>query len=108
MGCALPACLLPLLSAAPLLLLSLPLGRLQLHLQCVLRFLLTMLCLLPCCAVVMWPCCSHWPLAGDEASAEFAALVDKYHGAYVAALRALFEAHRERFGKGEADLQLVE
>jgi hypothetical protein len=34
--------------------------------------------------------------------------VDKYHAAYVAALRALFEAHRERFGKGEADLQLVE
>lgn len=45
---------------------------------------------------------------GNETSAEFAALVDKYHGQYVAALQALFEAHREKFAKGEAGLQLVE
>lgn len=45
---------------------------------------------------------------GDESSAEFDALVDKYHGLFVAALQALFEAHREKYAKGEASLQLVE
>ena len=78
------------------------------------RCLLTMLCLLRavlcCCVVVLLVCACGAPIgpAGDEASAEFAALVDKYHAAYVAALRVLFEAHRERCGKGAADLQLGE
>lgn len=46
--------------------------------------------------------------AGEEASAEFAALVDRHHARYVAALKKLFEEHRDKFAKGEADLQLVE
>lgn len=45
---------------------------------------------------------------GEEASAEFAALVDRHHARYVAALKKLFEEHRDKFAKGEADLQLVE
>ena len=46
--------------------------------------------------------------AGDVEGAEFHALVDRLHGQYVKALRALFEAHRERFAKGESDLDIVE
>ena len=48
------------------------------------------------------------PAGDDEGSAEFTALVDKHHAAYVAALRALFEAHRDKFAKGEAPLRVVE
>lgn len=46
--------------------------------------------------------------AGDIHSAEFNALVDKYHAQYVAALRKLWEENREKYAKGEGELTLVE
>lgn len=49
-----------------------------------------------------------WRHAGDTDSAEFRALLDKYHGAYTQALCQLFDAHKEKFGKGESGLEIVE
>ncbi|KAL4857622.1 Diacylglycerol O-acyltransferase 2 [Chlorella vulgaris] len=46
--------------------------------------------------------------SGDEGSAEFQALVDRLHARYVAALTELFNSYKEKFAKGEADLELVE
>lgn len=45
---------------------------------------------------------------GDTDGAEFAALVDKYHGLYTGALERLFADHKEKFAKEEGDLEIVE
>ncbi|PSC71000.1 diacylglycerol o-acyltransferase [Micractinium conductrix] len=45
---------------------------------------------------------------GPEEGAAYEAAVDRGHAAYCAALRSLFEQHREHYAKGEAGLQLVE
>ena len=47
-------------------------------------------------------------LVGPEEGAAYEAAVDRGHAAYCAALRSLFEQHREHYAKGEAGLQLVE
>lgn len=47
-------------------------------------------------------------LTGPEDTSEFKALVDKYHALYTAALQKLFNEHKERFAKGEGDLEIVE
>ena len=46
--------------------------------------------------------------AGDLHSAEFHALVDKYHATYTQALTKLFEEHKDKYAKGERDLRIVE
>lgn len=45
---------------------------------------------------------------GDIDSAEFRALVDKYHGKYVNALKQLFDENKEKYGKGDVELRLVD
>jgi hypothetical protein len=53
-------------------------------------------------------CLAASRLAGDLESAEFSALVDKYHKRYVDALVALFNEHKDKYARGEGDLTLVE
>ena len=45
---------------------------------------------------------------GATDGAEFAALVDKYHGQYLAAVQKLYDNHKEKFAKGAADLAIAE
>ncbi|GAB4817360.1 hypothetical protein N2152v2_004406 [Parachlorella kessleri] len=45
---------------------------------------------------------------GDLNSAEFRALVDKYHQVYTEALLALFKEHKGKFAPSEGDLTVVE
>lgn len=46
--------------------------------------------------------------AGDVTSAEFHALVDKYHGKYADALVKLFNEHKEKYAKDAADMVFIE
>lgn len=63
--------------------------------------------------VVRHPGCCHREAcacalpAGDTHSAQFHALVDKYHSQYTAALTKLFDDHKEKFAPG-ATLEIVE
>lgn len=46
--------------------------------------------------------------AGDVSSAEFHALVDKYHAIYADALVKLFNEHKEKYAKEAADMVFIE